>query len=42
VDNGTEAQRNPISVRPFQFSAYIPNVRGKKDEEVVADDHTIG
>jgi len=41
VDNGTEAQRNPISGRPFQVSAYIPDVGGKKDEEMVVDDHTI-
>jgi hypothetical protein len=29
----TMAQRNPISGRTFQFSAYIPDVGGKKDEE---------
>ena len=42
MDIGTVAQRIPISGRPFQFSAYIPNVVGKKGEEVVVEDHTIG
>jgi hypothetical protein len=42
VDNGKEAQRIPISGRPFQFSAYIPDLGGKKAEEVVVEGHTIG